>query len=43
MKNLLLTMKGERVSQPEFGSNLGTILFNRLDGSSDGFLSVINK
>ena len=33
MKNLLLTMKGERVSQPEFGSNLGTILFEQYDDS----------
>ena len=33
MKNLLLTMKGERVSQPEFGSNLRTILFEQYDDS----------
>lgn len=29
IQNLLLTTKGERVMQPEFGSNLGEILFEQ--------------
>jgi hypothetical protein len=33
IKNLLLTLKGERVSQPEFGSNLKKILFEPYDDS----------
>ena len=33
MQNLLLTLKGERVSQPEFGSNLKKILFEQYDES----------
>ena len=33
MQNLLLTLKGERVSQPEFGSNLKKILFEQYDDS----------
>ena len=33
IQNLLLTLKGERVSQPEFGSNLKKILFEQYDDS----------
>jgi hypothetical protein len=33
IKNLLLTMKGERVSQPEFGSDLPAIIFEPIDGT----------
>ena len=29
MRNLLLTSKGERVMQPEFGSTLTDVLFNQ--------------
>lgn len=36
LKNLLLTIKGERVAQPEFGSNLYNILFEPID--TDGVL-----
>jgi len=31
IKNLLLTRKGERILQPEFGSGLHELLFNPLD------------
>ena len=31
IQNLLLTLKGERVAQPEFGSNLKKILFEQYD------------
>lgn len=31
LKNLLLTKKGERVMQPEFGSGLHSLLFEQLD------------
>lgn len=31
MKNLLLTVKGERVGQPTFGSNIYNILFDNFD------------
>lgn len=31
LKNLLLTAKGERVMQPEFGSGLHSILFEQID------------
>ena len=31
LKNLLLTIKGERVAQPEFGSDLYNILFEPID------------
>ena len=33
IKNLLLTMKGERVGQPEFGSLLPAIIFEPIDGN----------
>lgn len=36
LKNLLLTIKGERVAQPEFGSDLYNILFEPID--TDGVL-----
>lgn len=31
LKNLLLTKKGERIMQPEFGSGLHSLLFEQLD------------
>ena len=31
LKNLLLTRKGERVFQPEFGSNVYSLLFENID------------
>ena len=33
LKNLLLTQKGERPFQPEFGSNLRKICFEQIDGN----------
>ncbi len=33
--NLLLTRKGERLFQPNFGSDLHSIIFNQLDGAYD--------
>ena len=33
IKNLLLTMKGERAGQPLFGSDLPSIIFEPIDGS----------
>ena len=33
MKNLLLTVKGERVAQPTFGSNIYNILFDNFDSN----------
>ena len=35
IKNLLLTRKGERVAQPNFGTDLFIILFEQIDGSQD--------
>lgn len=32
LKNLLLTKKGERVMQPEFGTGLHSLLFEQADG-----------
>jgi phage baseplate assembly protein W len=32
LKNLLLTKRGERVMQPEFGTGLETLLFEPMDG-----------
>lgn len=32
LKNLLLTKKGERVMQPEFGTGLESLLFEPMDG-----------
>ena len=33
LKNLLLTMKGERLMQPEFGTDLMKLIFEQDDGS----------
>jgi len=33
IKNLLLTMKGERLAHPEFGSDLPAIIFEPIDGT----------
>lgn len=33
LKNLLLTKKGERVMQPNFGTGLASLLFEQMDGS----------
>lgn len=33
-KNLILTTKGERLMQPQFGTELRTILFNPIDGET---------
>ena len=33
LKNLILTRKGERVMQPEFGCDIWKVLFEQLDGS----------
>jgi len=37
--NLILTRKGERVHQPEFGSNLHELLFEQMD--DDDFNSAV--
>jgi len=33
LKNLLLTKRGERIMQPEFGTGLHSLLFEQLDGN----------
>ena len=33
LKNLLLTKKGERIMQPEFGTGLQSLLFEQADGN----------
>lgn len=33
LRNLLLTRKGERVMQPEFGSGIHSLLFEQIDGN----------
>jgi len=38
LKNLLLTVKGERVGQPTFGSNIFAVLFENFDGDFDNKL-----
>ena len=38
LQNLLLTMRGERVSQPEFGSDLYNVLFENNDNETVGKL-----
>ena len=34
LKNLILTRKGERLMQPEFGCDVWKVLFEQLDGNS---------
>jgi phage baseplate assembly protein W len=36
VKNLLLTRKGERLAQPNFGTNLHSLLFEQNDDSLEG-------
>ncbi len=44
LKNLLLTHKGERVAQPEFGSELPNILFEPLnEDTSSAIESAVNE
>jgi uncharacterized protein len=44
LRNLLLTSPGERVMQPEFGSNLKAILFDSFDDvSSDNIEEAIRE
>ncbi len=44
LRNLLLTSPGERVMQPEFGSNLKSILFDSFDDvSSDNIEEAIRE
>lgn len=38
LKNLLLTKRGERVMQPEFGSGLHSLLFEQLDSEFESKL-----
>ncbi len=38
LKNLLLTKRGERVMQPEFGTGLDSLLFEPMDGSFESNL-----
>lgn len=38
LKNLLLTKKGERIAQPEFGSGLQDLLFEQIDESFESKL-----
>jgi len=40
IKNLLLTIPGERVAQPEFGSRLHHILFEQIDSEEQLFARV---
>ena len=39
LKNLLLTKKGERVMQPEFGTGLEALLFEPMDGEFESKLT----
>jgi phage baseplate assembly protein W len=41
LKNLLLTAKGERIMQPEFGSGLHSILFEQMD--DDRFETLVTQ
>lgn len=43
IKNLLLTDKGERVFQPELGSNIRSMLFDNIDSASVRNLQEIIK
>ena len=38
LKNLLLTKKGERIAQPNFGSGLQDLLFEQIDDEFEGKL-----
>jgi phage baseplate assembly protein W len=38
LKNLLLTRKGERIMQPNFGTGLHSLLFEPMDGEYEGKL-----
>jgi len=38
LKNLLLTKRGERVMQPEFGTGLDSLLFEPMDGAFESNL-----
>ena len=39
LKNLLLTKKGERIMQPEFGTGLEALLFEPMDGEFESKLT----
>jgi len=41
LKNLLLTSKGERIMQPNFGTGLHSLLFEPLDGGFEEKLQTI--
>lgn len=41
LKNLLLTAKGERIMQPNFGTGLHSLLFEPLDGSFEEKLQTV--
>ena len=41
LKNLLLTKRGERVMQPEFGTGLESLLFEPMDDSFEGKLTEV--
>ena len=41
LKNLLLTNKGERILQPEFGTGLQELLFEQLTDNFEGKLEVL--
>jgi phage baseplate assembly protein W len=41
LKNLLLTAKGERVMQPEFGTGLQSLLFEPMDGTFEARLQDV--
>jgi phage baseplate assembly protein W len=44
IKNLLLTQKGERVGQPNFGSNLPSLLFEQVgEDLADGIEEAIHE
>ena len=41
LKNLLLTRKGERIMQPEFGSGLHSLLFEQIDSNFESNLQDV--
>ena len=43
LKNLLLTAKGERYVQPEFGTNIRTVLFENISSEEDFEASIKNE